>query len=111
MARVNEGALPFILKCLEIARQHPEILRGTFNLAAMETDVTLSQQVLPVLIAVRRLMDELEDTFSLALIEAYAASLDIYDAVEDADGLDDEKRDLEENFARKSKPSATPPTA
>ncbi len=109
LPKIGASALPFILKCLEIARQHPEILRGSFDLTAMQTDAALAQELLPVLIAVRRLLDEIEDTFSLALIEAYGASLAVYDGVQDAVGLDDEKRDLSEQFKRKKKPEAPNP--
>lgn len=45
LPHIGESALPFIQKCLEIALQHPEILRGSFDLAGLRKDVVLERKI------------------------------------------------------------------
>lgn len=78
----------------------------------MRKDVEPIESLYPVLVAVTRLKELLEDTYKLAGSDAYSAALVIYNSAKtngQGEALEGLLDTLGQRFARKSKPSPPNP--
>ena len=78
----------------------------------MRADVQLFEDLQPVLMAINKLQDLIEDTSILAGSEAYAAALAVYSYVKVGsadDALEVAADDLGRRFVRKASPATSTP--
>ena len=100
-------------KALAIAQHNSNFLPRSFSVEEMERDVALLESLLPILVSLTRLQEQLQDTYIEAGSEAYAAALVIYhSAHENGEGesLEALLDDLGQRFARKSRGQKQGPT-
>ena len=110
LPKAGDKSRAFIQQSLALAEQDDSYLPRSFDVAEMRQDVELIGQLYPVLVAATQLKELLEDTYRLAMIDAYSAGLIIYSAAKEngkGSALKDLLDILGQRFARKSKP--TPP--
>jgi len=103
MPRYSDKDLAFILKALNIAEQHPEILPPSFSLDAMRRDVSALQNLDAILPAGRRVIGVLEDSRFAAAREAQGHGRTIYQFVKTHNALtgklEDALNELGNHFA------------
>lgn len=110
MPKVGDRARGFMLNCLDAAQQHTDCLPRSFDVAEMEKDIQLLDDLYPVLMALTELHSLVDDTYFAAHSEAYVASLKVYDAVkshESMPGLKITVEQLKQQFARRNKKDST----
>ena len=78
LARMGDKSRAFVVKALDLARKHPEILPGLFQISEMEADLKLYEDLYPVLMQLTALQAQLADTTAIAGSEAYGAARLIY---------------------------------
>ena len=100
LPKLGDGSRAFVQKALEIAKLNPDILPRSFDIARMERDLELFFELMPVLTAVAQLHELLDDTLMQIGSEAMSAALWIYRQVQATPGMDAERSDLSERFAR-----------
>jgi hypothetical protein len=115
LPKFGPRSVDFVNKALEVSSQNPQVLPGLFNLAEWRKDVELLTAIDSVYVALKPLMDKIEDTRSEVGAEAYASALVAYGYLQQAN-LDGSLKslldDLGQRFARKSsKVAPTPPSA
>jgi hypothetical protein len=115
LPRLGDKSQAFVKKALELARQHPGFLPRDFDVDEMANDFTLFESLAGVLTAMRKLTEEVEDTYTAAGSEAYVAALLVYNYAKASGvvmtGLDSAVDDLGKRFARKAKTLASPAPA
>lgn len=112
--RLGDKSRAFVRKASEAAVRHPEALPRMFDESEFQKDAALVDGLYPVVMALRQLMNSVEDTFQLAGSEAYAGALVVYRSLKDNDvdgQFESAVDDLSTRFARKSsaKPAAGKP--
>lgn len=103
MTKLGDRNRAFTRKALEIATQNPDFLSRSFDLDEMRRDFELFENLQPILLAVTRLQELLDDTAVTAGSEAYAAALEIYrfaKANGNVPGLDDLTREMGQRFSQ-----------
>ena len=106
LPKLGDGSRAFVQKALEIAKQNPDILPRSFDVATMERDLELFFDLMPLLAAVERLRELLSDTLKQIGSEVMTAALLVYRQVQTTDGMDTEARELSQRFAQKPTPAA-----
>lgn len=101
LPKLGDGSRAFVQKALEIAKQNDDILPRSFDVATMERDLELFFDLMPILTAVSRLHELLDDTLTQVGSEVMTAALLIYRQVQATDGMETEQRDLAQRFATK----------
>ena len=71
---------PFIDLCHSVAKSHPEILSGVFNVAEFDRDYQLSKDLGVIADAVHELNEAVDHTLTAARSDALVSSLDVYSA-------------------------------
>ena len=110
--KMGDKSRGFVLKALEVANQNPAILPRSFNIEEMRNDIQLFEDLQPVLMAINKLQDLVEDTVMEAGGEAYAAALAVYSYVKASgagEALEVAADDLGRRFARKGRVSQPDP--
>lgn len=107
LPKFGDKSVSFVEKALEFSKQCTEIFPPYVSLTELETDVNARRTLLKVLIPLRSLLERLEDTYTLAGIEAFMAALVIYDAIKKADhdgvpGLKNMVEELQKRFPGRS---------
>lgn len=113
LPKVGDRSRGFMLNCLDAAQQHSDCLPRSFDVAEMQKDIQLMEDLYPVLMALNELQSLVDDTYFAAHSEAYVASLKVYDAVkahDDLPGLKIVVEQLKQQFARRNKKEATEAT-
>ena len=78
MTKLGDRNRAFTRKALEIATQNPDFLPRSFNVEEMRRDFELFEALQPMLLALTRLQELIDDTAVAAGNEAYAAALEVY---------------------------------
>lgn len=113
MPRYSEKDLSYILKALNVAEQHPEILPPSFNLDEMRRDVAALQSLDTLLLSGRRVIGILEDSRFAASRESLGHERSVFQFLKTHNAmtgkLEDALNDLAAHFARRKpdKPSGT----
>lgn len=112
LPKMGERSLSFVTKSLEYARQFPNIIPKYLSTDEFAVDLTSVQDLFAILVPLRKLVEELEDTQMLAGSEAYAAALVFYNAVKRAvadgeTGLKAVYDDLSQRYMSKSGKTTT----
>lgn len=113
LPKMGDKSRAFVDQGLVLAMQNSNILPRNFDVEEYQRDVLLVRQLEPLLLAMRKLMKRMEDTYLAAGSDAYGQTLLVYQAAKlaDKDGSLDEHLDsLSRCFARKS-PGPTPTAA
>ena len=104
MIKLGDRSRAFVSKALEVATQNSNALPRAFNVEEMRKDVQLFEDLQPVIMAINKLQDLVEDTMMEAGSEAYAAALAVYAYVKTSskdDALEVAADDLGRRFVRK----------
>ena len=114
MLKFGEKNRSFVVKAATVAEQNPDILPRNFNLDEMKSDVSLIEDLYPLVTAVSNLLGKLEDTYFAAGSEAYSAALLVYQYAKTANVatgvLENALNDLGHRFAKHPKGSTTTPS-
>ena len=113
MLKFGEKNRSFVAKAAAVAEQNPDILPRNFSLDEMKADVSLVEDLYPLMTAVSNLLGKLEDTYFAAGSEAYSAALLVYQYAKTANiatgVLENALNDLGHRFAKHPKsPSIAP---
>jgi hypothetical protein len=114
LPKMGDKSRAFVDHGLVLALQNGNILPRNFNIEEYQHDVQLVRQLESLVLAMRRLMKRLEDTYLAAGSDAYGQTLLVYQAAKLAgkDGSLAEHLDtLSRRFARKSPGPAHPPVS
>ncbi|BAU11187.1 hypothetical protein LEP3755_16800 [Leptolyngbya sp. NIES-3755] len=114
LPKMGDRSQAFVTKALEVAKQNPEILPGTFNLEEMRLDVELFETLYPIVAAFAQLEGMLDDTYKIVGSEAYTAALKVYNyakASGDEAGLAPAIEELGQRFARRQKRDKAQPAS
>jgi hypothetical protein len=105
MVRLGDRNRSFTRKALEIATQNPDFLPRSFDVEEMRRDFELFEALQPMLLALTRLQELIDDTAVAAGSEAYAAALEVYryaKANGTVAGLDNLVDEMGQRFAQQS---------
>lgn len=103
MAKLGDRNRAFTRKALEIATQTPDFLPRSFDITEMRRDLELFEALQPMLLALTRLRELVDDTAVAAGDEAYRAALEVYryaKANGSVAGLDDLIDEMGRRFAQ-----------
>ncbi len=78
MLKLGDRNRAFTRKALEIATQTPDFLPRSFDIDEMRRDLELFESLQPMLLALMKLQELIEDTAVAAGSEAYVAALEVY---------------------------------
>jgi len=78
---IGNKNLAYVQKCLEGALAFPDELKGSFNLAEFQRDVTLFNNLLGVQLACLALFESVDDTMKAAGIDAMGSASEVYDSL------------------------------
>ncbi len=115
MTKLGDRNRAFTRKALEIASQTPDFLPRSFDITEMRRDLELFEALQPMLLALTRLRELVDDTAVAAGDEAYRAALEVYryaKANGSVAGLDDLIDEMGRRFAQqgsRAKAQATEP--
>ena len=116
LPKTGDRSRGFILNALEVAQHHADCLPRSFDIAEMQKDVQLMEDLYPILMAINQLQSVMNDTYTAANCEAYTSALKVYDCAKanaDMPGMETIVEQLKQQFARRTKKASTPasPTA
>jgi hypothetical protein len=110
LPKMGDKSRAFVSKALAIAQQNSNFLPRSFSVEEMASDVALLESLLPILVSLTRLQEQLQDTYTEVGSEAYSAALVVYQYgrnSSDGESLETLLDDMAQRFARKSR-SAKP---
>jgi hypothetical protein len=113
LPKMGDKSRAFVSKALAIAQHNSNFLPRSFSVEEFEHDVALSEALLPVMVSLTRLQEQLTDTYTEVGSEAFAASLVVYQYGRnsgDGESLEGLLDDMGQRFARKSKGTKTTPS-
>lgn len=105
MTKLGDRNRAFTRKVLEIATQNPDFLPRSFNVDEMRRDFELFESLQPMLLALTRLQELIDDTAVAAGSEAYSAALEVYryaKANGTVAGLDNLVNEMGQRFTQQS---------
>lgn len=112
--KMNDKSAPFVEKCIDYAKTNPEFLPPYVKIEELEKDLTAVKQLNEIFRPLLQLVDNLQDTITLAGSEAMTSSLAFYNSIKQAAKLnvpnaktifDDLKKRFEQ-APRQAEPSA-----
>ena len=106
LPKMGDKSRAFVSQALAIAQDDDSFLPRSFDVAEMQKDVELTEQLLPIITALTKLLELLEDTSLLAGSDAYTAGLIVYNSAKRngrGEALDNLLDTLGQRFARKAK--------
>ena len=113
LPKMGDKSRAFVAKALAIAQHNSDFLPRSFSVEEFERDVALAEALLPVMVSLTRLQEQVTDTYTEVGSEAYSASLVVYQYGRnsgDGQSLEGLLDDMGQRFARKSRSAKTPPT-
>jgi hypothetical protein len=112
--KTGDKSLAFVLLARDAARQFPGVLPTDFDLAAFQQDVDLYQSLSEPLLALRDVLEQVEDTRMIAGVDAMYAALEVYYYVRGRDGtsaLNEAAQALGRRFQRRARTAPPAPPA
>ena len=106
MVKMGDKSLAFVNNSATAAQSNRNILPATFNVEELVQDYQLAIALTEVLISMRQLTEQVDDTSLAVGSEAYAAALQVYSyakASGQTGGLDTVVEEMGQRFARKSR--------
>ncbi|MGA7937308.1 MAG: hypothetical protein WCA35_27400 [Kovacikia sp.] len=113
LPKTGDRSRGFILNALEVAEHHTDCLPRSFDIAEMQKDVQLIEDLYPILMVINQLQSVVNDTYTAANCEAYTAALKVYDCAKanaDMPGMKPVVEQLKQQFARRTRKTPTPTT-
>ena len=113
LAKMSDGTVPFVQKCLDYCVSNPEFSPKFINFNDLRDDMKVYEQLIPVYRLVQQLENKLNDTATQAGAESYVCALSYYNSVKyaarmDAPGAKAIVDDLSKRFVRASKSTPSP---
>jgi len=104
LAKAGDLTEAFLQKALTIAEQTPEILPRNFAIEEFRSDMALSASLGEISLALKQLLERIDNTITVARSDAYGHALITYDRSKKStdQGLTAVTRDLGQRFARKA---------
>ena len=87
LPKMDDGRAPFVLKAINYANTVPAIVPPLVSAAEMQKDLLLFGQLTQIKMELDRLAEEVTDTATAAGVDAYTASLVIYEMAKMAQRL------------------------
>lgn len=106
LPRMGDKRRSFVTEALTLAEQDDSFLPRSFDVPEMRQDVELTENLYPIAVALTQLAEFVDDTYTIAGSEAYAAGLAVYNSAQrngKGSALDELVDLLGKSFARKSK--------
>lgn len=113
LPKMGDKSRAFVAKALAVARHNSDFLPRSFSVEEFERDVALAEALLPIMVSLTRLQEQVTDTYTEVGSEAYSASLVVYQYGRnsgDGQSLEGLLDDMGRRFARKSKGTKTAPS-
>jgi hypothetical protein len=113
LPKMGDKSRAFVAKALAIAQHNSDFLPRSFSVEEFERDVALVEALLPVMVSLTRLQEQVTDTYTEVGSEAYSASLVVYQYGRnsgDGQSLEGLLDDMGQRFARKSRSTKTTPS-
>lgn len=109
LAKLGRKSQTFVVKALDVATQHSSLMPRCLNVDEARRDLALFEALNPVLLALSRLRELVEDTQMVVGSEAYASARVAYSSIKTVGksmGLDEVVEDLSQQFrkTRKAQP-------
>lgn len=104
LPKMGDKSRAFVDQGLVLADQNPNILPRSFDIDEYRRDIQLAKQLEPVVLAMRQVMNRLEDSYIAVGSDAYSQTLLVYQAAKLAGkdgGLGQHLEGLSKRFARK----------
>jgi hypothetical protein len=111
LPKMGDKSRAFVGKALAVAQHNSNFLPRSFSVEEMARDAALVEALQPIMLSVTRLQEQLQDTYTEAGSEAYAAALVVYQygrTSADGESLETLLDDMGQRFARKSRSPQTP---
>ncbi len=111
LPKAGDRSRGFILNALEVAQHNSDCLPRSFDVAEMQKDIQLMEDLYPILMTLNQLQSVLSDTYTVANSEAYTAALRVYDCAKahaTQPGMKPVVEQLKQQFARRTAKTATP---
>lgn len=109
MSKIGDKNQLFVEKVLELAKRNPGFLPRDFDVEGLEKDYNLFKDLSNFLSALKKLIEEVEDTATAVGSDAYSEGLIVYDYVKAKGkataGLEGAAKELKRWFARAPKSS------
>jgi DNA-binding ferritin-like protein len=104
LAKAGDFSKGFLQKALLIAEQTPEILPRNFAIEEFRADMALAENLEEIALALKPLLERINNTVIVARSDAYGHALITYDRSKKSvdQGLTGVTRDLGQRFARKA---------
>lgn len=105
LPKMGDKSRAFVAKALAIAQHNSNFLPRSFSVEEFERDVALAEALLPIMVSLTRLQEQINDTYIEVGSEAYSASLVVYQCGRnsgDGESLEGLLDDMGQRFARKS---------
>jgi len=106
LPKMGDKSRAFVAKALAIAQHNSNFLPRSFSVEEFERDVALAEALLPIIVSLSRLSEQLNDTYTEVGSEAMSASLVVYQYGRnsgDGESLEGLLDDMGQRFARKSR--------
>lgn len=113
LPKMGDKSRAFVAKALAVAQQNSDFLPRSFSVEEFERDVALAEALLPIMVSLTRLQEQVTDTYTEVGSEAYSASLVVYQYGRnsgDGQSLEGLLDDMGQRFARKSRSAKTTPS-
>jgi hypothetical protein len=82
--KMGDKSLAFVSNCVVTAETNPNILPPAFDLSEFKQDFELAQRLNEILVQLRKLTEEVDDTLVAVGSEAMQSSLSVYEYVKTA---------------------------
>jgi hypothetical protein len=104
LAKAGDLSEAFLQKALTLAEQSPEILPRNFAIEEFRADMALAENLEEIALALKPLLERINNTVIVARSDAYGHALITYDRSKKSvdQGLTGVTRDLGQRFARKA---------
>jgi len=113
LPKMGDKSRAFVAKALAIAQHNSDFLPRSFSVEEFERDVALAEALLPIMVSLTRLQEQVTDTYTEVGSEAYSASLAVYQYGRnsgDGASLEGLLDDMGQRFARKSRSTKNTPS-
>ncbi|MDT7807489.1 MAG: hypothetical protein QOJ70_1302 [Acidobacteriota bacterium] len=113
LPKMGDKSRAFVSKALAVAQHNSNFLPRSFSVEEMERDVALAEALMPIMVSLTRLQEQVLDTYTEVGSEAYSAALVVYQYARtsgEGESLETLLDDMAQRFARKSK-STKPPSS
>jgi len=106
LARMGDKSRAFVDRAYDLAVQNPDFLPRSFSIDDMKMSVELFDAMHPLIMAIRQLLELMDDTYKAVGADAYSAALAVYNYAKASDSglaIDEAVKELYRRFERKAR--------